>query len=43
VARGFTEAMDGTLHPSETNGGGLTMRITLPPAPNPDHPLPVQS
>jgi len=43
VARGFTEAMNGTLLPSETDGGGLTMRITLLPAPNPDPPLPAQS
>jgi two-component system sensor histidine kinase KdpD len=30
VARGFTEAMNGTLEPTETPGGGLTMRLTLP-------------
>ena len=29
VARGFTEAMGGVLEPSETPGGGLTMRIRL--------------
>jgi two-component system sensor histidine kinase KdpD len=33
IARGFTEAMDGTLTPSDTPGGGLTMTITLPAAP----------
>jgi two-component system sensor histidine kinase KdpD len=30
IARGFTEAMGGTLAPSETAGGGLTMTVTLP-------------
>ncbi|MCU1623776.1 MAG: Histidine kinase, gyrase and HSP90-like ATPase [Frankiales bacterium] len=30
VARGFTEAMGGTLHPDDTPGGGLTMRLLLP-------------
>jgi K+-sensing histidine kinase KdpD len=33
IARGFTEAMRGTLTPSDTPGGGLTMTITLPVAP----------
>lgn len=33
VARGFTEAMGGTLTPRGTPGGGLTMRLTLPVAP----------
>lgn len=33
VARGFTEAMGGTLEPTETPGGGLTMRMRLPVAP----------
>ncbi len=33
IARGFTEAMGGTLQPSTTPGGGLTMTITLPVAP----------
>jgi two-component system, OmpR family, sensor histidine kinase KdpD len=32
IARGFTEAMGGTLTPSDTPGGGLTMTITLPVA-----------
>jgi K+-sensing histidine kinase KdpD len=32
IARGFTEAMDGTLSPSTTPGGGLTMTVTLPAA-----------
>ena len=30
VARGFTEAMGGTLRAEQTPGGGLTMVITLP-------------
>lgn len=29
IARGFTEAMGGTLVPSHTQGGGLTMTLTL--------------
>jgi two-component system sensor histidine kinase KdpD len=33
VARGFTEAMGGTLHPEHTPGGGLTMVISLPAEP----------
>lgn len=33
LARGFTEAQGGTLVPSDTPGGGLTMTITLPMAP----------
>jgi signal transduction histidine kinase len=32
IARGFTEAMGGTLTPSQTPGGGLTMTVTLPVA-----------
>ncbi|MCX5126949.1 sensor histidine kinase KdpD [Streptomyces sp. NBC_00347] len=43
VARGFLEAMDGTLTAEDTPGGGLTMVITLPlkdgaPQPFPDLP-----
>ena len=30
IARGFTEAMGGTLAPADTAGGGLTMTVTLP-------------
>ena len=30
IARGFTEAMGGTLIPSDTSGGGLSMTVTLP-------------
>ncbi|MGW3357224.1 ATP-binding protein [Streptomyces bungoensis] len=33
VARGFTEAMGGTLNAEDTPGGGLTMVLTLPTAP----------
>ncbi|MCW2855755.1 MAG: sensor histidine kinase KdpD [Marmoricola sp.] len=33
LSRGLTEAMNGTLEPEETPGGGLTMVMTLPTAP----------
>ncbi|GGJ56900.1 sensor histidine kinase [Streptomyces brasiliensis] len=33
VARGFTEAMGGTLNAEDTPGGGLTMVLSLPLAP----------
>ncbi|MFC5637356.1 sensor histidine kinase [Streptomyces bullii] len=33
IARGFTEAMNGALIPTDTPGGGLTMTLTLPTAP----------
>lgn len=33
IAQGFVEAMDGTIEPSATPGGGLTMTVTLPVAP----------
>lgn len=32
IARGFTEAMGGSLTPAETPGGGLTMTVTVPAA-----------
>ena len=32
IARGFTDAMNGTLTPSDTPGGGLTMTLVLPTA-----------
>lgn len=32
IARGFTEAMGGSLYPAQTPGGGLTMTVTLPRA-----------
>ncbi|MDI3404766.1 sensor histidine kinase [Streptomyces cavernicola] len=35
VARGFTDAMGGTLTAEDTPGGGLTMVLTLPAAPTP--------
>jgi K+-sensing histidine kinase KdpD len=41
IARGFIEAMGGTLRPEHSLGGGLTMTITLPradPAPTEDTP-----
>jgi two-component system sensor histidine kinase KdpD len=33
IARGFTDAMGGTLTPTDTTGGGLTMTLTVPVAP----------
>jgi two-component system sensor histidine kinase KdpD len=33
VARGFTEAMGGTLTAEDTPGGGLTVVVSLPAAP----------
>ena len=30
IARGFTEAMSGTVTPSDTPGGGMTMTVSLP-------------
>jgi len=33
IAQGFTLAMGGTITPSDTPGGGLTMTVTLPAAP----------
>jgi K+-sensing histidine kinase KdpD len=35
IARGFVHAMDGTVTPTETPGGGLTMTIGIPTAPGP--------
>ncbi len=35
IARGFTEAMGGSVVPSRTPGGGLTMTVTLPRADRP--------
>jgi two-component system sensor histidine kinase KdpD len=32
VAKGFTEAMGGSIVAADTPGGGLTVRITLPVA-----------
>ncbi|GHE71477.1 sensor histidine kinase [Streptomyces spiralis] len=42
VARGFTEAVGGTLHAEDTPGGGLTMVLAVPTAPQrtrPDRPV----
>ncbi|MEU0603231.1 sensor histidine kinase KdpD [Streptomyces sp. NPDC006393] len=42
VARGFTEAVGGTLRAEDTPGGGLTMVLAVPAAPQcarPDHPV----
>jgi two-component system, OmpR family, sensor histidine kinase KdpD len=33
IARGFTEAMNGTITANDTPGGGLTMTVCLPAAP----------
>ena len=38
LARGLTEAMDGTLTPEETPGGGLTMVVSLRSAKQPAEP-----
>ncbi|MFJ6140030.1 ATP-binding protein [Kitasatospora sp. NPDC092286] len=38
VARGFVEAMDGTVTAEDTPGGGLTMVVTLPAADRPPEP-----
>ena len=35
LSRGLTEAMGGTLTPEHTPGGGLTMTVSLPAAPDP--------
>ncbi|MFF4852255.1 ATP-binding protein [Streptomyces sp. NPDC001194] len=40
VARGFTEAIGGTLTAEDTPGGGLTMVLTLPPAADAPSPTP---
>ncbi|MGV9274977.1 ATP-binding protein [Streptomyces griseosporeus] len=39
VARGFAEAMGGTLHAEDTPGGGLTMVLGLRASPAPAEPL----
>ena len=40
LSRGLTEAMDGTLAPEETPGGGLTMSLSLPAVPGPARAFP---
>ena len=37
LARGLTEAMDGTIAPEDTPGGGLTMVVSLPLAERAEH------
>ncbi|MFE7173298.1 ATP-binding protein, partial [Streptomyces sp. NPDC057616] len=37
LARGLTEAMDGTITPEDTPGGGLTMVVSLPLADHAEH------
>jgi two-component system sensor histidine kinase KdpD len=43
LARGLTEAMDGTLTPEDTPGGGLTMVLSLPFAERVEHSSATQS
>jgi two-component system sensor histidine kinase KdpD len=43
LARGLTEAMDGTLTPEDTPGGGLTMVLSLPFAERAEHSSATQS
>jgi two-component system, OmpR family, sensor histidine kinase KdpD len=40
LSRGLTEAMDGTLEPEDTPGGGLTMSLSLPAVPGPARAFP---
>jgi two-component system sensor histidine kinase KdpD len=40
LARGLAEAMQGTLQPEDTPGGGLTMVVSIPAAQAPDAPVP---
>src|SRR6266568_2669913 len=40
LSRGLTEAMDGTLEPEDTPGGGLTMALSLPAVPGTARTLP---
>ncbi len=40
LSKGLTEAMDGTLEPEETPGGGLTMLLSLPAVPGTARALP---
>ncbi|MEU2864604.1 ATP-binding protein [Streptomyces mirabilis] len=43
LSRGLAEAMDGTLTPEDTPGGGLTMVLSLPFAEQAEHPRGTQS
>jgi two-component system, OmpR family, sensor histidine kinase KdpD len=40
LSRGLTEAMEGSLEPEETPGGGLTMVLSLPAVPGSARTLP---
>ena len=40
LSRGLTEAMDGSLEPEDTPGGGLTMALSLPAVPGPAEAMP---
>ena len=40
LSRGLTEAMDGSLTPESTPGGGLTMTVALPVADPAHGPVP---
>jgi two-component system sensor histidine kinase KdpD len=40
LSRGLTEAMEGSLEPEDTPGGGLTMTVSLPAVPAPAGPRP---
>ncbi|ALO92053.1 Two-component system sensory histidine kinase [Streptomyces hygroscopicus subsp. limoneus] len=42
LARGLTEAMNGTLSPEDTPGGGLTMVVSLPFAPRTPSAVPTE-
>ncbi|MEU1273377.1 ATP-binding protein [Streptomyces sp. NPDC005799] len=42
LARGLTEAMNGSLTPEDTPGGGLTMVVSLPFAPQPLNAVPTE-
>ncbi len=42
LSKGLTEAMDGTLEPEETPGGGLTMLLSVPAVPGTARALPGQ-
>ncbi|MGW0508066.1 ATP-binding protein [Streptomyces olivaceoviridis] len=43
LARGLTEAMNGTLSPEDTPGGGLTMVVSLPFAPRTPSAVPTKA
>jgi two-component system sensor histidine kinase KdpD len=41
LSRGFAEGMGGSLAAEDTPGGGLTMVLSLPAAPDPAGPTPL--